>query len=329
MIKYKVGGAVRDTIMGIQPRDVDWVIVGATAKDIQNLLEQKFEPVGKDFPIFLHPETGEEYALARTARQNGAGSNSHITIEEDLSHRDLTINAMAMDEQGNIIDPYGGVADIQAGILRHVSPSFAEDPLRVIRLAKFVAKLDFKVHPDTMHFIKETVIQKLNTACHTRVWLEVFKLLDQTNYHKGIQFLNEAGASKMLWGTDLNTQKPQADWKMTEKFVQVFTSVNKTALQNMKLPSEFLEALKDLKLIQDAPWNTESVLNTVLKLRLLQRPNRLQAIENHIPKQKVITLLNIIQAIKLEVNPEDIMKRTSNPKAIIQEQQKVVQKFIT
>ena len=140
---YKVGGAVRDRLLGRPVTEIDWVVVGATA---EAMLEQGYRPVGADFPVFLHPQSGEEYALARTERKSGRGyggftfhASPEVTLEEDLIRRDLTINAIAEDQQGNLIDPYGGQRDLQARQLRHVSPAFAEDPLRVLRVARFAA----------------------------------------------------------------------------------------------------------------------------------------------------------------------------------------------
>lgn len=141
---YKVGGAVRDRLLGIPFSDTDWVVVGASADE---MLAQGYRPVGADFPVFLHPKTGEEYALARTERKSGRGyggftfyASPDVTLEDDLIRRDLTINAMAEDNDGKVIDPYHGQEDLEARLLRHVSPAFAEDPLRVLRVARFAAR---------------------------------------------------------------------------------------------------------------------------------------------------------------------------------------------
>ncbi len=154
---YKVGGAVRDRLLGRPVTDIDWVVVGASSDE---MLARGYRPVGADFPVFLHPQSGEEYALARTERKSGRGyggftfhASPEVTLEEDLTRRDLTINAMAEDEQGRVIDPYGGQADLEARLLRHVSPAFAEDPLRVLRVARFAARyagLGFRVAAETL-----------------------------------------------------------------------------------------------------------------------------------------------------------------------------------
>ena len=161
MKTYLVGGAVRDGLLGRAITDRDWVVVGATP---QQLLAQGFKSVGHDFPVFLHPKTQEEYALARTERKSGMGYHGFmcdatpvISLEQDLERRDLTINAMAQDDNGHIIDPYGGQTDLAARLLRHVSPAFGEDPLRVLRVARFAARyapLGFKVARETMILCK-------------------------------------------------------------------------------------------------------------------------------------------------------------------------------
>src|SRR5690606_22330639 len=141
---YEVGGAVRDSLLGLPVKERDWVVVGASAED---LLARGFRQVGKDFPVFLHPRTGEQYALARVERKIGPGytgfavdASPEVTLEQDLGRRDLTINAIARDEDGNIIDPWNGRDDIEKRVLRHVSPAFREDPLRVLRVARFAAR---------------------------------------------------------------------------------------------------------------------------------------------------------------------------------------------
>ncbi len=182
MQTYLVGGAVRDKLLGLPVKDRDWVVTGATP---EQMLELGYKPVGKDFPVFLHPETKEEYALARTERKSGKGykgftfhTDPDVTLEDDLQRRDLTINAIAEDENGNLIDPFNGASDIEAGLLRHVSPAFNEDPLRVLRVARFAATLGFKVAPETMKLLKEMGANgELETLVPERVWTETEKAL--------------------------------------------------------------------------------------------------------------------------------------------------------
>lgn len=182
MQTYLVGGAVRDKLLGLPVKDRDWVVVGATPGQ---MLELGYKPVGKDFPVFLHPDTKEEYALARTERKSGKGykgfsfhTDPDVTLEEDLQRRDLSINAMAEDEAGNLIDPYNGSADIRSKQLRHVSPAFNEDPLRVLRVARFAATLGFKVAPETMDLLKQMSSSgELEALVPERVWTETEKAL--------------------------------------------------------------------------------------------------------------------------------------------------------
>ncbi|MCH8502163.1 MAG: hypothetical protein LAT77_09680 [Aliidiomarina sp.] len=182
---YLVGGAVRDELLGLPVYDRDYVVVGATP---EQMLAHGYTQVGSDFPVFLHPKTQEEYALARTERKSGKGytgfechASPEVTLEEDLLRRDLTINAIAKDEHGNIIDPYGGVQDIQQRIFRHVSPAFSEDPLRVLRLARFAARFaafDFHVAAETKLLLDKIVhSQELRHLTPERIWMETRKAL--------------------------------------------------------------------------------------------------------------------------------------------------------
>lgn len=207
MKKYLVGGAVRDLLLNIPIVDRDWVVVGAKSQD---LLNQGYVQVGKDFPVFLHPQTKEEYALARTERKNGKGYtgficdfNDQITIEQDLERRDLTINAIAMDENHHFIDPYYGIKDIKKRILRHVSPAFAEDPLRVLRVARFAARLHylgFTIAPETMHLMKTIVAQgEMQTLTAERVWKETEKALNTVNPEVYFSVLNKCSALAILF----------------------------------------------------------------------------------------------------------------------------------
>lgn len=200
---YLVGGAVRDTLLGKNVQDRDWVVVGAEAS---TLLAQGFTAVGKDFPIFLHPKTHEEYALARTERKTGKGytafavhADASVTLEQDLQRRDLTINAMAQDEHGSIIDPFGGQRDLQQGILRHVSPAFAEDPVRILRTARFAARYGFAIAPETMQLMRDMVAAgEVDALVAERVWQEFAKGLMEREPRKMIEVLRDCGALAIL-----------------------------------------------------------------------------------------------------------------------------------
>ncbi|MBS7664217.1 multifunctional CCA addition/repair protein [Pseudomonas lalucatii] len=203
---YKVGGAVRDRLLGRAVEETDWVVVGATA---EQLLAQGFRPVGADFPVFLHPTTGEEYALARTERKSGRGyggftfyASPDVTLEDDLIRRDLTVNAMAEDDQGQIIDPYGGRRDLAAGILRHVSPAFAEDPLRVLRVARFAARYaadGFRVAAETLALMRQlSESGELAALTPERSWKEISRALLEPRPDVFVQVLRDCGALQAL-----------------------------------------------------------------------------------------------------------------------------------
>ncbi len=177
MQAYVVGGAVRDELLGLPVVDRDWVVVGATPEEMVAL---GYTPVGRDFPVFLHPETHEEYALARTERKSGRGykgftvySAPDVTLEDDLKRRDLTMNAMARDAEGRLVDPFGGERDLKAGVLRHVGESFVEDPVRILRVARFAARFRFRVAEDTMQLMRQIVAHgEADHLVAERVWQE-------------------------------------------------------------------------------------------------------------------------------------------------------------
>ncbi|ASF15189.1 multifunctional CCA addition/repair protein [Shewanella xiamenensis] len=204
---YLVGGAVRDSLLNLPIKDKDYMVVGATPEQMQQL---GYRQVGKDFPVFLHPKTQQEYALARTERKVGLGyggfscyASPDVTLEQDLLRRDLTINAIAQDEEGNLYDPYNGVADIQARQLRHVSTAFAEDPLRVLRVARFAARfhsLGFKIATETMSLMQHmSQTEELTALTPERVWQEVDKSLGGPNPEIFFQVLRQCGALKILF----------------------------------------------------------------------------------------------------------------------------------
>lgn len=202
MKTYLVGGAIRDKLLGLEPGDRDHVVVGGTP---EQMLAQGFKPVGRDFPVFLHPRTGEEYALARTERKSGRGyrgfvvdSDPSVTLEEDLARRDFTINAIAQDEQGDLSDPLGGVRDLEARVLRHAGPAFVEDPLRVLRAARFMARfadLGFTVAPETMALMREMAAGgELAELVPERVWQELSRALRSATPSAFLRTLRDCGA---------------------------------------------------------------------------------------------------------------------------------------
>jgi tRNA nucleotidyltransferase (CCA-adding enzyme) len=207
MQTYLVGGAVRDKLLGLPVREKDWVVVGASP---QELLDQGFKQVGKDFPVFLHPQTGDEYALARTERKTGPGykgfafhASPEVTLEQDLQRRDLTINAMAENADGTLIDPYHGREDLDNGLLRHVSPAFAEDPVRILRVARFAAqfgKWGFKVAHGTNALMRNMVESgEVDHLVPERVWGELARALASDTPHRFFTVLAGCGALAVLF----------------------------------------------------------------------------------------------------------------------------------
>ncbi len=252
---YTVGGAVRDELLGLPLQDRDHVVVGATPEEMRAL---GFRPVGRNFPVFLHPKTQEEYALARTERKTGhgyAGFTVHaapeVTLEEDLARRDLTINAMARDENGALIDPYGGARDLQARILRHVGPAFVEDPVRILRLARFAARFsDFTVAAETLALARRMVDDgEVDHLVPERVWQELARGLMEARPSRMISVLRECGAlSRLLPEVDRLFGVPQRPDHHPEVDTGLHTlmTLDTAARQNTALPVRFAVLCHDL-----------------------------------------------------------------------------------
>lgn len=204
METYLVGGSVRDQLLGLPIKDRDWVVVGANPND---MLKQGYRSVGKDFPVFLHPKTQEEYALARTERKTAPGykgfaihASPDVTLEQDLARRDLTINAIAQDTNGQLIDPYDGQQDIKDKVLRHVSLAFTEDPVRVLRIARFAARFDFTIADETKDLIQQMISAKeLDHLVPERVWQELAKALQTAQPSRFFTSLRDTGALQSLF----------------------------------------------------------------------------------------------------------------------------------
>jgi len=240
---YVVGGAVRDDLLGLPVADRDWVVVGATPED---MAREGFRPVGKDFPVFLHPRTHEEYALARTERKSGRGykgftvyATPDVSLEDDLKRRDLTINAMAKDEEGRLVDPYGGEKDLREGVLRHVSEAFEEDPVRILRVARFVARFGFRIAPETEALMRRMV--ELGEADHLvaeRVWQEFSRGLMEKHPARMLEVLERCGlAARLLPGL-------KADCAALERAAQAGApSAVRFAVLTWELAPEAIEAL--------------------------------------------------------------------------------------
>ena len=254
---YLVGGAVRDQLLGVPWHEHDWVVVGAAP---EQLLQAGFRPVGQDFPVFLHPQTGEEYALARTERKSGQGyggftfhATPEVTLEEDLQRRDLTINAMAMDDGGKVIDPYGGQQDIHNRLLRHVSPAFAEDPLRVLRVARFAARyapLGFRVAEETMALMRELAESgELQALTAERSWKEISRALMESRPDVFIRVLRDCGAlAELLPEVDclFGVPQPEAHHPEIDTGEHVLLVLQQAAHMQLPLPARWACLLHDL-----------------------------------------------------------------------------------
>ena len=241
---YRVGGSVRDELLGRKDADRDWVVVGATP---ETMTASGFKAVGSDFPVFLHPETREEYALARTERKHGRGyrgfeffASPEVTLAEDLARRDLTINAMARGEDGRLIDPHGGEADLRAGILRHVSPAFVEDPLRVLRVARFGARFGFAVAPATRKLMRQVVASgELATLAPERVWQELARGLMEAQPARMLAVLRQSGAAAALL--------PEVDAMFGDaRGLRMLRALDRAAARGAALPVRYAILAQDL-----------------------------------------------------------------------------------
>jgi tRNA nucleotidyltransferase (CCA-adding enzyme) len=255
MKTYVVGGAVRDELLGLPVQDRDWVVVGATPDD---MLRLGYRPVGKDFPVFLHPDTHEEYALARTERKTAPGyrgfvfhADADVTLEEDLVRRDLTINAIARADDGILTDPFGGQADIGGRVFRHVSDAFAEDPVRILRLARFAARLpDFTVAPATMALMRQMVEQgEVDALVPERVWQEVARGLMEAAPSRMLAVLRECGALARimpeldkLWGVP----QPPLHHPEVDTGVHMMLVIDYAAARGFDLAVRFAALMHDL-----------------------------------------------------------------------------------
>lgn len=252
---FIVGGAVRDELLGFQVKDKDFVVVGSTP---EAMLNAGYMPVGKDFPVFLHPKTHEEYALARTERKTAKGYKGFtvhaapdVTLEQDLSRRDFTINAIAKSDDGKLIDPFNGEADIQAKVLRHVSDAFVEDPVRILRAARFSSRFtEFSIAPETRKLMQEMVKNgEVDALVPERVWQELAKGLMEARPSRMFEVLRACGALERilpelnkLWGVP---QPPQHHPEI-DTGVHVMMVIDYAAKQNFSLPVRFAALMHDL-----------------------------------------------------------------------------------
>lgn len=254
---YLVGGAVRDNLLKLPVEERDWVVVGATPDE---LTAQGYRSVGKDFPVFLHPTSQEEYALARTERKSGAGhrgfvcdANAEVTLEQDLARRDLTINAIAQSPVGELIDPYDGLSDLQAKVLRHVSPAFVEDPLRILRVARFLARfepLGFSIAEETMTLMQTMVTQgAIRELTPERVFMECEKALKALAPDAFFKLLETLGADQFLWPevqnlarlSQLSQRASKPEFRFAALFIEVPEAQAIARCRALKAPNRYTE----------------------------------------------------------------------------------------
>lgn len=294
---YVVGGAVRDALLGLKAGDKDWVVVGATP---EQLAQRGFIPVGGDFPVFLHPRTKEEFALARTERKSGRGyqgftfyTGVDVTLEADLQRRDLTINAMAVDAQGQLHDPLHGYADLQARVLRHVGDAFIEDPVRLLRLARFAARFsDFSIAPTTMQFATVLVENgEVDALVPERVWQELHKALATEQPLRMMAVLAQCGAlTRILPGLVVNKQIEQA---MAQAVQQGLTTAQRLALllwqsptrlalvKQLRTPAAYVDLVRLVPLFIEqlqSDLSAEQVAQALQQMDVLRRPERFESV---------------------------------------------------
>lgn len=328
---YLVGGAVRDKLLQLPITDKDWVVVGATPKE---LLDQGFRQVGNDFPVFLHPKTGEEYALARTERKSGLGHTGFIcnfspsiTLEEDLIRRDLTINAMAETVEGKIIDPYHGITDLKHRQLRHVSPAFREDPLRVLRVARFAARfypLGFSIAPETMQLMKKMVANgEINHLTPERIWQETEKALQSDAPEVYFNVLQESGVLPILFPEiSLLFTPPNSNTAAYLYALQHCATLTKNPLSRFAL---LFQGVQNLKTSDNNPYRNERTqirqFCSRLKVPTRYRTAALMVHKHHdaILRLAVLSpkeILHIFDAIDVWRHPEHLEQLLISTEAI-------------
>ena len=264
MKTYQVGGAVRDRLLGLPVHDIDYVVVGSSVKE---MLGNGFRPVGSHFPVFLHPQTQHEYALARTERKTAPGhqgfvfhADPSIRLEDDLKRRDLTINAMAQEVNasgelvGHLIDPYRGKVDLEQGIFRHLSDAFSEDPLRVLRVARFAARFPtFTIAPETLAIMKHMVSKdELKTLSKERIWQELARALRSQAPERFIDVLEECGALEEIWPTAFTVQ-----WRNMSSRKEMLAQLNQVVAIHPEIDKRLAILLKKLKPVEISTWGGE------------------------------------------------------------------------
>jgi len=341
---YAVGGAIRDTLMGLPVHDIDYVVVGSS---VEEMVAQGFRPVGKDFPVFLHPETQAEYALARTERKTGKGykgfhfyADPSVTLEQDLERRDLTINAMAQEvgadgkQFGPIIDPYNGQEDLAVKVFRHVSDSFAEDPLRLLRIARFAARFpEFSIADETLVALKAIVQSgELSALSAERIWQELARGLVASKPLRLFQVLLDADAAKSILPQSLTTKLSEESFRqrlsvyfdlasngLDERCAIALMDLSANEIRSwadcVRMPidvRDFCEIFSDLRILTnqylDKPYQAVDVLTWFNRADVWRKPGRTQAILNLAEKlaMNISPLLNAMRNAQV-INTADII----------------------
>ena len=292
---YVVGGAVRDALLGLSPGDRDWVVVGTTPEE---MVRRGFIPVGGDFPVFLHPRTKEEYALARTERKSGRGykgftfyTGTDVTLEQDLARRDLTVNAIAQTSLGELVDPLGGVRDLQQKVFRHVGEAFEEDPVRILRLARFATRfVDFTIAPETLALCRRMVQSgEVDALVPERVWQELSRGLMGARPSRMLDVLVQVGAAaRVLPGwvdaqrvRDLLDLAAQTSLPLAARYAvfSLETPDLQPLCKALRVPTECADAARLLSVVLEgisADWNAENVLALIERCDGLRKPDRLR-----------------------------------------------------
>lgn len=337
MKTYRVGGAVRDTLLGYPHSETDWVVVGSTPEAMHSA---GYTQVGRDFPVFLHPETKAEYALARTERKTSPGYQGFavhaapsVTLEQDLERRDLTINAMAMDDENNVIDPYGGRADLRAKLLRHVSPHFVEDPLRVLRVARFAARyhhLGFRIANETLRLMSEIVgAGELAHLSSERVWIETERALSEQHPEVYFQALDNCGALSELLPeltvsqgiaalTSAAPNTPRVEFRWAALLADLPESRAQRASERLKAPGRFTLLAAKVSgwrpRVKTALRDAEICMTLMKALDALRRDepfegfcDTLLAMDQHAPEtQRSVALLREVRAAAQTVKASEV-----------------------
>lgn len=357
---YLVGGAIRDALLQLPVTEKDWVVVGSTP---EAMIDAGYQPVGKDFPVFLHPKTKEEYALARTEKKTAKGykgfqfyTSPDVTLEEDLKRRDLTINAMAQDDHGNIIDPYHGQDDLNHQLLKHVSPAFSEDPVRLLRIARFASKLpEFRIHPDTLQLMQTMVnAGEVDALIAERVWKEFDKALGLKAPWRFIDCLTSCQAWDRLFPEVSLTQQQRNDFQQhalthtnaDQRFALLLSHSNEQAIttlaQRYRVPNHY----RDLAILltrhannyHTLALNDATALLTLFKdTDALRKPDRFmvftQLADSLSPRAKkrsefCHTALQQLQALSTQAIQQSGVKGLAFAKAVHNQQLETLKQWI-